>query len=150
MRPLLPLTVLGRAFIASNGELAWARVDVRAAIDAYAANSIAVTGFEAWLVDRNGRWTGLLPEKGTVVPAVVSVVVAEREDGERFEDFIARSKRLVLAEIDRIGLENSVEPELLGWIRYNLIFGYLDSPNESTDPTLASGTPAAGKPARLP
>jgi hypothetical protein len=126
VKPQLPVALLGRAFIASNGELAWARIDISEAIDAYAAELVAVSGFEAWLVDRSGRWTGLLPENGTIVPAVISVVVAEREAGERMVDYIARARMLVLAELDRVGLESSVKPELLGSIRYNLI---LDHPS---------------------
>lgn len=47
MKPQLPLALLGRAFIASNGELAWARGNVSEAIDAYAAEKAAVMGFEA-------------------------------------------------------------------------------------------------------
>ena len=150
MKPHLPLPLLGRAFIASNGELAWARVDVSEAIDAYAAESIAVKGFEAWLVDRRGRWTGLLPETGTVVPAVVSVVVVERQVGERGEDYIARSKGLVLAELDRINLEKAVESRLLGSLRYNFILDQLTSPSQSSEPTLASGTSPGGQEPRRP
>jgi hypothetical protein len=148
MKPQLPLALLGRAFIASNGELAWARVDVGEAIAAYAAELVAVTGFEAWLVDQSGRWTGLLPETGTMVPAVVSVVVVEREDGERVEDYIARAGVLVLAEMDRIALESSVKPELLGSIRYNLILDCLAPPKQLSEPTPSSVTPLAGKGSR--
>jgi hypothetical protein len=145
MKSHLPLPLLGRAFIAANGELAWARADISDAIDAYAAESIAVKGFEAWLVDRRGRWVGLLPEMGTVVPAVVSVVVAERTDGERGADYIARSKALVLAELDRINLEKSVEPKLLGSLRYNFILDRLTPPTQSTESTPASVTSSAGQ-----
>jgi len=126
------------------------RSDISEAIGALAAENFAVYGFEAWLVNGNGTWTGLLPEEGTSIPAVVAGNVVDWGDGEAVEVYAHRVTEYVNSELDRIAIDKTLVPGALSRLRYHLTIGSRPTPNQSTDPTLASGTPGAGHQPRHP
>lgn len=134
-----------RTFVSSNGELAWFKSDLPEAIAALITQRFSVIGFEAWLASPGGRWTGLLPEVGTSTLAVVAGDVADRKDGEAIERYTERVTASVTADLDRIAIETTIVPEALGLLRYHLVIESRFPPNQSTDPTLASGTSPAGQ-----
>lgn len=53
----LPAEISSKAFIASNGELAWRREEVESAISAIRDSGCAILGGEIWLITGPGSWT---------------------------------------------------------------------------------------------
>lgn len=59
----LPQSITSLAYRAINGELAWRRHDVPAALAAIAASGQAVLGGEVWVALGDGHWEGHIPDR---------------------------------------------------------------------------------------
>ncbi len=138
----LPQAILTTAFVASNGELAWPREHVEAALTAIRDSNKAVFGVEAWLanywgvfegdtirlVKVPGRWYGLIPpldSDGKTIgdnTRVWSWGASPRQQTEIWPDFCTRTFAEALAEIQSWPVEENTHPDLREAIRFNIGF----------------------------
>ena len=112
--------LLSRAFRASNGELAWKKEDLVDVLDAYVALGLPVEAYEVWLVNEKGQWTGILPTTDSVGSAVCVFDVEKKKANESDKDFVTRTKKEILDSVARVKIEDSLKPEYIPFIRYNL------------------------------
>ncbi|MEO5773253.1 MAG: hypothetical protein ABIQ32_03930 [Sphingomicrobium sp.] len=114
--PSLPDDVKSRAFRAGNGELGVLPADAPAFLAACKRDDVKVLGWELWVVDHDwdadtnsvvpasGCWSGLIPVKNYLEPAVIG------GDGG------ADDAQEQLASVD---LSTEVQPAVLSYIRVN-------------------------------
>jgi hypothetical protein len=132
MDRLLPADLIGRAFSASNGELAWSRQDAVRAAQLIAGSGWAILGGEAWLIGENGSWQGAIPDRAGGPDGVWTWAPdpGGLEDGETWEDFCRRCLLYILRVLETIEAEDSADPSCRDRIRYNLTYvsehGYED------------------------
>jgi hypothetical protein len=119
-----PAELLGRAFRAPNGELAWTRSDAIQAAQVLAAGGFAVLGGEAWVTLDNGQLYGLIPQaKGG--PDVVwhwEPDPPERQRSETWDGFCARTGGHTVAFLEKWNAEEQATPDVRPRIRYNLTY----------------------------
>lgn len=120
-----------RAFVARNGELGFLPADAEAFISACEVASLAVPGWEVWLVDHElsfggsqafpsrcvGQWCGLIPTSMSNT-AVMGGTVAEIP-GESWPAYVLRSGREVRNQIASCAFEETVLPQFLNALRLN-------------------------------
>jgi len=117
---ILPEEMVKKAFIASNGELAWKREDLFEVINTYNNLDYPVEGLEIWIVKDNGQWDGLIPQKGSNVPGVYTWNASPRKVGENTKDYCLRTRSELFDTLEKFQVEKEVEEKYLPMIRYNL------------------------------
>ncbi len=122
-----------RAFRASNGEYAWQRQDIAAAVHELMDSDLAVLGGEIWVI-ANGQIHACPPVEG------VGTVIhwgCERKPGETWKDFVHRAGAYTLEAINDLGKDAEAEIDMPvdGRVFYNLAWC-----TESEFSDLGSGT----------
>ena len=120
MKTIIPDEMAAKAFMASNGELAWRRDQLPEVVGFYARNGHAVEAFEVWLVEDSGRWDGLIPTIGSDVPSVCVYDVEEKKATENREAFVARCAQEILRKVCEWDIDTNVVADIRARIRYNL------------------------------
>src|SRR5689334_3624613 len=80
-----------KAFVAINGEFAWRRKDIDAALTAICNSGHATLGGEVWLITGEHSWDGLIPKRGGDPPAVWSWETRLRLSDESWRDYCHRT-----------------------------------------------------------
>lgn len=115
---VLPQTLLNRAYLSSNGEMAWAWEDLPEVIESYRSAAVAVLGVEAWLIDGHGRWTGLIPPRKGDIVYVYVVDAPERSDGEDDAAYADRAATEVLRQLGDVPPHGDFRLDVISYIRY--------------------------------
>lgn len=118
----LPNAVTSIAYRARNGELAWRRVDVPAALAAIAASGHAVLGGEVWVTLGDGLWTGLVPDRNGGLDRVWAWDIGPRSQGETWRDYCDRSARESQRHLDGLHVEADAAPSALSMLYFNLTY----------------------------
>ena len=113
--------LLAKAYEARNGELAWARGDIGAAIEAVVAGREAILGGEAWVVPGANTIVGVIGNHNCE-HAVYHWSVPDRQGDEPWPDFVRRSATIAVRAIDQLAVEGEVRPDLAAFVRYNLTY----------------------------
>jgi len=116
--PVLPDKIVAAAYHASNGEMAWRRADLPAALAALAESGQAVLGGEVWVAAGEGRWVGLVPDARGGLPGVWHWDTTPRRAGESWPAYCRRAAD----ESARVVAEMRVEEEAAAAIRDRLYF----------------------------
>lgn len=116
----LPPEITRTAWRSSNGELAWRRADLPAAIEAVSRAGLAILGGEVWLVRGTG-WTGLIPDRRSDIPGVWSWDTSERRAGEEWQAYCDRCASEFTEAINNMRLEE-VPTELTADLWFNLTY----------------------------
>lgn len=116
---LLSAEVTKNAHHASNGELAWKKEDIPAALDELSKLHLAVLGGEIWGV-HDGKIWGMLPMKKGV-PAVYSWNTTDKNTDGSWDDYVKRSiEECRDAVRNGISMEDEVQDFLRGKLHFNL------------------------------
>ena len=108
-----------RAFRALNGEFGWTRDDARLAVRVLILHGQAILGGELWWVPSGANhWTGLIPQR--IGPPAVYPWETRRDDGENWDDFVARCAQETLAVIARWPNVDDLPADVDGRVLYNL------------------------------
>ena len=112
------------AFRAQNGELAWKRNDIPFVIEELKKINIGVQHGEVWLIEANGRWTGLIPKKKSLIKDNIETGIyhweVENKIDERWDEYLNRSIAETLTAISALNPEDDIEESLKDRIFYNL------------------------------
>ena len=119
----LPVSLLQKAFRASNGELAWTRSDAIEAAKALTISGMAILGGEVWLTDEDGHWQGNIPQADGGPDGIYAwELEPSRRSSETWQEFCARARDHTLLVLGRMNVERDVAPELRPKLRYNLTY----------------------------
>jgi hypothetical protein len=128
--------ILSKAIVATNGELAWKRVDLALAIDELIKSGKEIFGGEIWAVMpietdssitkmrtsmqiNDGRLAlGLIPDKNGMDG--VYNWDCEPRGSESLVDYARKTKEKTFEMIDKMNPENDVSPEFAQLLYYNL------------------------------
>ncbi len=116
---MLSAAIINTAFCATNGELAWQRPNMAAAVHAIAAQQWAILGGEVWVVRAGQIHAGPLLQDGHSAVMHWSSTLAA---GELWAQFVQRAARETLAAVDALDAEATVVPEDAAYVYYNLTF----------------------------
>ena len=116
---MLPPAITNAAFAATNGEVAWQRPDVAAAVHAIAEQQWAILGGEVWIVRAGQITAGPLLQDGQRAVIHWSSTQAA---GEAWAQFVQRAATETLAAIDGLQVEVRVVPQDAAHVYYNLTF----------------------------
>ena len=111
-----------RAFVASNGELAWRREDINAALTAIRDSGHAILGGEVWLIIGEHSWDGLIPQRGGGPPGVWSWDTGSRLSGESWRDYCDRTAAESMQMVTSLSVESETPPELIDRLRFNVTY----------------------------
>ena len=114
----LPLTIVTTAYRAANGELAWRRAGLPAALAAIAESGQAVLGGEVWVATGDGRWDGLVADADGGPPGVWHCETAPRAAEESWLAYCRR----VADESARVAAGMRVEDAAHPAVRDRLYF----------------------------
>ena len=118
----LPDVIAKLAYRSTNGELAWRRSDVLAALDAIAKSGQATLGGEVWVALGEGRWHGLVPKAGGRLPGVWQWDTAPRGAGEDWPSYCRRAARESTRAVEGMRVEEAADPEVRDRLVFNLTF----------------------------
>jgi hypothetical protein len=120
----LPEDLRATMFAASNGEVAWPIEHAVDAVTWIASKDLAVLGGEAWLVEDDGRITGLIPVEGSTISAVRGWVADDRRPNESWSDFVQRCRREAVAALqaESSGATREISATTLPPLLYNVTF----------------------------
>ena len=117
---LLLDTLPENAFRASNGDYAWRRADLMAALDALIASHCAILSGEVWVVEGN-LFCPLSPARAGGW-ALHAWEVPHREDDESWEHFTHRTIEESLRAIQALNPEENVPPDIADKLYYHICF----------------------------
>jgi hypothetical protein len=118
----LPERITSVAYRATNGELAWRRADLPAAISAIAASGQAILGGEVWVALGGGRWGGLVPDRHGGPPGVWHWDTAQRAAGENWSAYCRRVAEESARVVDEMRVEEESAPAVQHRLFFNLTF----------------------------
>lgn len=118
----LPESITAVAYRASNGELAWRREHIRAALAAIAASGQAVLGGEVWVTLGGGRWDGLVPDRHGGPPGVWHWSTAPRAAGESWLAYCGRVAEESARAVAGLQVEEESDPTVLERLFFNLTY----------------------------
>lgn len=128
---LLPEPITAAAYRASNGELAWRRPDIPAALFAIAESGQAVLGGKVWVVVGDGRWVGLIPDAACGPPGVWHWDTALRAAEESWPAYCWRAAEESERAVAGMRLEEEAAPAVLDRLYFNLTY----VPEAEADPS---------------
>jgi hypothetical protein len=105
----------------NNGEFAWRRADLPAAISAVCRTGFAILGGEVWLV-RGTTWTGLIPDRNSNVPGAWSWDTRGRHSGESWQAYCDRCAFESAGVTSKMRVEQQAAPEVVGDLWLNLTY----------------------------
>ena len=123
----LPESVTSVAYRAGNGELAWQRDDVPAALAAIADSGHALLGGEVWVTLGHGSWTGLVPDRNGGPDGVWTWSTNERAETETWQDYCKRTAKDSERVVADLRVEEEADPLVLGRLYFN--FTYFSEPD---------------------
>jgi hypothetical protein len=118
----LPEPITAAAYRASNGELAWRRSDIPAALSAIAASGQAVLGGEVWIAVGEGRWHGMVPDRLGGLPGVWHWDTAPRAAGESWPVYCRRAAEESARAVTELRVEEESDPAVWSRLFFNLTF----------------------------
>ncbi len=133
----LPTSITAAAYRASNGELAWRRSDINAALATLAESGHAVLGGEVWVALGGGRWDGLVPNARGGPPGVWHWDTAPQAAGESWSAYCLRAAD----ESARAVAGLRVEDEAAAEVRDRLYFNITWVANPDAEPSDAAASP---------
>jgi hypothetical protein len=134
----LPEPITALAYRATNGELAWQRSDIPAALAAIAASGHAVLGGEVWVTLGGGQWHGLVPDRHGGPPGVWHWDTASRAAGESWPTYCHRTAEESERAVAGLRVEEESDPAVLDRLFFNLTY----VPEAEAEP-VAAPDPAA-------
>jgi hypothetical protein len=118
----LPEPITAVAYRAANGELAWRRADLPAALVALAQSGLAVLGGEVWVAVGEGRWVGLIPDAHGGAPGVWHWNTAPRAAGETWSAFCRRTAEESAQAVAGMQVEEESSPAVRDRLYFNLTY----------------------------
>lgn len=118
----LPESIITIAYRATNGELAWRRVDMLAVLSGIAASGQAVLGGEVWIALGDGRWHGLIPDLHGGPPSVWHWETASRSAGEAWPAYCGRAAEESAGVVGRMRVEEASPPEVRPRLFFSLTY----------------------------
>lgn len=113
--------LVSRAHQAQNGEYAWTRSDVGAAVAQLVAAGEAILGGEVWVVTEGRTIVTIIPNH-TGADSVYHWAVPDQGWSESWSDFVRRTATVTLDAIERLRAEEDVRADLASFVRYNLTY----------------------------
>lgn len=119
----LPQHLTAMAYQARNKELAWKKKDILFVLEELRKLGIAVEHGEVWLIEGNGRWTGLIPYKNAKakVPGSIYHWEVEFKKNEKWEEYLDRSVIESMDAVANLNPEDEVIENIKDRIYYNLL-----------------------------
>jgi hypothetical protein len=117
----LPESITALAYRATNGELAWRRADVPAALAAITASGQAILGGEVWLAEGEGQWCGLMPAARGGLPAVWHWETTARASGESWPAYCRRTAEESAHIVALMAIEEAA-PSVRDCLFFNLTY----------------------------
>jgi hypothetical protein len=130
--PILPDAVAARAYRASNGDLAWRRADLPAALAAIVASGQAILGGEVWMALGQGEWTGLIPDAKSGPVGVWTWNTAPRRPDEMWPVYCQRTAEESRQEVDQMRVEDESSPAVRDKLLFNLTYVPDEEPASET------------------
>jgi hypothetical protein len=119
----LPVSVTAIAYRASNGELAWRRLDIPQALSAIAASGQAVLGGEVWVAVGEGQWHGLVPDRHGGPPGGVwHWDATPRAAGESWPAYCVRAAEESARTVAGMPVEKESDPAVRDRLFFNVTF----------------------------
>ncbi len=118
----LPEAIAAAAYRATNGELAWRRVDLPAALAVIADHEQAVLGGEVWLVLGAGRWTGLVRNARGGPPDVWHWDTLPQLVDESWQVYCQRAAKESAQLVAEMRVEEVAEPAVHDRLFFNLTY----------------------------
>lgn len=118
----LPASITAIAYRAENGELAWRRDDVPAALAAIAASGQAVLGGEVWVTLGRGDWTGLVPFRNGGPDGVWAWDTKPRSAVETWQKYCDRAARDSERIVAGLRMEDEADPSVAEALHFNFTF----------------------------
>ncbi len=118
----LPSTITSIAYHASNGELAWRRADIPAAVGAISACGMAILGGEVWVALGNGRWDGCVPSRDGLPDGVWGWDTNPRAEGESWAVYCERTAAESVQVVDSMTVEQEAHPSVVDRLWFNLCY----------------------------
>lgn len=119
---ILPELITSCAYRASNGELAWRRQDVPAALSAIAACGQAVLSGEVWIALGDGRWYGLIPDRCGGPDGVWHWSTAPRSTDELWQAYCDRAAEESAHIVAQMRVEEESASSVEGKLWFNLTY----------------------------
>jgi hypothetical protein len=113
--------LLTRAYRAQNGEYAWTRSYVGAAVAQLAAAGEAILGGEVWVVVGAKAILAIIPDRAGA-NKVYHWSVPSRGRNEPWPDFVRRAAAVALDAVEGLRAEEDVRADLAPFVRYNLTY----------------------------
>ncbi len=111
------------AFVAGNGEFAWRREDIDAALFSIRDSDHATLGGEVWLITGEHSWDGLIPSIGGGPPGVWHWETEPRAASESWQQYCARTAAESVEAVRDIRVEQVTPSELIDRLRFNVTYG---------------------------
>jgi hypothetical protein len=119
----LPDRLRGSAYVASNGELAWPRVEALEAAQWIAGKGLGILGGEVWQILGHGRWNGIIPSRGEPTPFVWGWTTEPGwAKGEPWATYVQRGLRHAVDALKNRHPEDNVSDSIKPLLRYNLTY----------------------------
>src|SRR5438270_11162987 len=118
----LPPDVTSKAFVASNGELAWPRQDIEQALISIRDSGRVILGGEVWLITSGQSWNGLIPRRDGSAPAVWHWKTDLRSSNESWQKYCERTCAESLVRLRSMNVEQETQTELVDQLRFNVTF----------------------------
>lgn len=132
----LPDSIKSLAFRATNGELAWHRDHIKAALTAIRDSQQAILGGELWminvattivgkevkLVNRPGSWCGLIPPRIGNIDGVWSWDEKPQMASETWSDYCNRTLDESIKAIRSLEIEKEFRSDVIDSLRFNVTF----------------------------
>ena len=116
----LPSPITAVSYRASNGELAWRRSDIPAALAALAESGQAVLGGEVWVTLGGGRWDGLVPDARGGPPGIWHWDTAPQAAGESWPAYCLRAADESARAVAGLRVEEEAAAEIRDRLYFNL------------------------------
>jgi hypothetical protein len=115
----LPADIVSKAFVASNGELAWRREDIKNVVTAIRDSGRAILGGEVWLITGEQSWNGLIPRRDGGSPAVWHWETGTHSSNESWRKYCERTCSESLKALQVMNVDNETPTELIAKLRFN-------------------------------
>lgn len=118
----LPGSITSIAYHASNGELAWKKADIPAAVAAIAEGGMAILGGEVWVSFGNGRWDGRVPWRDRPLGGIWHWDTNPRTEGESWQAYCDRTASESASVVAAMTVEEEAHPSVVDRLWYNLTY----------------------------
>ena len=109
------------AYRAANGEYAWRREDLSAALHSIAGRGLAVLGGEVWAII-DDQVLGLIPSAKDEPPGVWSWDTGPRGRQESWPAYCARTAEESIRTVAEMNVEREARPDLRNSLYFNVCF----------------------------